>query len=79
MFHFEGVNALFAKLRRAVETISTLSAADVGLGGGNVVLNRAQKNGDGNSKKPPVKVTLEGAKEESSTKEAPKKKEKKQM
>ncbi len=33
MFHFEGVNALFAKLRRAVETISSLSSAEMEPGG----------------------------------------------
>ncbi len=33
IFHFEGVNALFSKLRRAVETLSSLSASDMEPGG----------------------------------------------
>ncbi len=53
VFHFEGVNALFSKLRRAVEMISSLNSADLepgGAAGGVVPLVTLDKAKDGKQK-----------------------------
>ncbi len=59
VFHFEGVNALFSKLRRAVEMISSLNSADLepgGAAGGVVPLVTLDKAKDGKQK--PVRKNL---------------------